>query len=60
MNRAQLKGFLYLAKAEVQDFEKCQPGEWLVHTNDVHEAFDALEVRIYDAMGWKIEAAENE
>ena len=47
----KLDGIFYLAAAEVQDFEKLQPGEWLVHTNDVQEVLDTLRCRIDDALG---------
>jgi hypothetical protein len=52
MNKAQLAGMFYLAAAEVQDAEKLQPGDWLVHANDVQEVLNTLKKRIHSAMGW--------
>jgi hypothetical protein len=53
MKPEQVAGMFYLAQAEVQDAAKLQPGDWLVHANDVKEVLDTLQDRIYDAMGWK-------
>ena len=47
----RLNGFFYLASAEVEAFAKCQPGDWLVHTNDVQAVLNTLRDRIDAELG---------
>jgi hypothetical protein len=48
-----LGGLFYLAQAEVEDAVKLQPGDWLVHANDVQEVLNVLQGRIHSALGWE-------
>jgi len=47
----KITGIFYLAQAEVLDAEKMQPGDYLVHTNDIQEVLNRTERRILIALG---------
>lgn len=46
MSVEQIRAAFYLAWAEVQDAENLQPGNYLVHTNDVLEVLNTLEKKM--------------
>lgn len=51
MSAEKITGIFYLAQAEVLDAEKMQPGDYLVHTNDIQEVLNRTERRILIALG---------